>query len=42
MAEKCNAVLMGRPERKRTLGRPRCRREDKNVMDLLLEIRFFC
>jgi hypothetical protein len=27
-------VLMGRPEGKRPLGRPRCRREDNTKMDL--------
>ena len=27
-------VLVGKPERKRPLGRPRCRLEDNNRMDL--------
>jgi hypothetical protein len=27
-------VLVGKPEGKRLLGRPRCRREDNNKMDL--------
>jgi hypothetical protein len=26
-------VLLGKPEGKRTLGRPRCRREDNIIMD---------
>ena len=27
-------VLVGKPDRKRSLGRPRCRWEDNNKMDL--------
>jgi hypothetical protein len=36
MGEKRNAyrILMGKPERKRPLGRPRCRWVDDNKMDL--------
>jgi hypothetical protein len=32
--ERCNGVLVGRPEGKRTLGRPRHRWEDNIKMDL--------
>jgi hypothetical protein len=36
MGEKRNAyrLLVGKPERKRPLGRPRCRWEDNTKMDL--------
>jgi hypothetical protein len=30
----CYGVLVGRPEGKKPLGRPRCRWEDYNLMDL--------
>jgi hypothetical protein len=39
MGEKRNAckILVGKPERKRSLGRPRCRWDDNIKMDLRLD-----
>jgi hypothetical protein len=33
MRNACN-ILVGKPERKRPFGRPRCRREDNIIMDV--------